>query len=231
MPDDGEHPVLSFDHYVATELGYDGGLVRASVNGGDFEAIPTDAYIVNGPNDTMAPAPNNTSPLAGQEGFTGTDGGKLHGTWGTSRVDLTQLGVEAGDTVRFSFVMGRDGCNGFDGWYVDDVEVTVCDVAPVTEPVASKTKANAKPKKLANKKKSAKVNVKVTAAGMTPTGKVTITLKKKVVAKGTLSNGKVTLNVKGKKLTKGKNKLVANYLGSDTVKTSSSAKFVIKRKK
>jgi len=230
VPDDGEHPVLSFDHYVATELGYDGGLVRASINGGEFEAVPADAFVVNGYNATMEPAPNNTSPLAGQEGFTGTDGGELHGSWGTSRIDLSQLGVEAGDTVQFSFVMGRDGCNGFDGWYVDDVELTVCDVAPVVEPVASKTTAKPKPKKLANKNKTAKVTVKVTAADVVPTGKVTITLKQKVVAKGNLSDGKVVLKVKGKKLKKGKNKLVATYQGNDEVK-SSSDKFVIKRKR
>ncbi|WP_110205358.1 M4 family metallopeptidase [Nocardioides daejeonensis] len=230
MPAEGEHPLLSFDHYVATELGYDGGLVRAKINDGDFEDVPADAFVVNGYNDTMEPAPNNTSPLAGQEGFTGTDGGQLHGSWNTSRIDLEALGAEAGDTVQFSFVMGRDGCNGFDGWYVDDVELTVCDVAPVTEPVASTTKATAKPKKIASKKKSAKVTVTVKAGELTPTGKVTITLKGKVVAKGTLTDGKAVLTVKGKKLKKGKNKLVATYAGNDEVK-SSSAKFTIKRKK
>ena len=46
---------LSFDHYIATEAGYDGGNVKISVNGGEFEAIPTDAYVFNGPNAELEP--------------------------------------------------------------------------------------------------------------------------------------------------------------------------------
>src|SRR5690606_40326206 len=54
----------------------------------------------------------------------------------------------------FRFDFGMDGCNGIDGWYVDNVELTVC--ATAVAAVASKTTAKAKPKKLANKKKTAK---------------------------------------------------------------------------
>ena len=38
------------------------------------------------------------------------------------------LGVTGGDEVQFRFDIGRDGCGGNDGWYVDNVEVTVCKV-------------------------------------------------------------------------------------------------------
>src|SRR3546814_8389375 len=90
--------------------------------------VPSDAYLVNGPNMTMETADaGNTSPLAGEEGFSGTDGGELHGSWGTSRIDLSKIGVKAGDSVQVAFVAGRDGCNGFDGWYVDNVELEVCE--------------------------------------------------------------------------------------------------------
>ena len=36
--------------------------------------------------------------------------------------------MKAGDKVRIRFDMGRDGCGGIDGWYVDNVRVQVCKV-------------------------------------------------------------------------------------------------------
>ncbi|MGH3506999.1 MAG: M4 family metallopeptidase [Nocardioidaceae bacterium] len=119
---------LTFDHYIATEAGYDGGNVKISVNGGAFEAIAADAYTFNKPLKLTDP-PGNTNPLAGQPGFTGTDGGELGGTWGTSAVDLSMVGVTPGDTVKLQLDMGLDGCSGVDGWYVDDITVDVCPAA------------------------------------------------------------------------------------------------------
>ena len=55
-------------HYVATEHGFDGGNVKVSVNGGDFEVIPAGAYITTGPGSSRRPAAGNTNPLAGQAG-------------------------------------------------------------------------------------------------------------------------------------------------------------------
>ncbi|HEX5861910.1 MAG TPA: hypothetical protein VFY58_08715, partial [Nocardioides sp.] len=121
---------LAFEHYVSTESGYDGGNVKVSVNGGAFTLIPAAAYTFNGPSKIFD-ASTNTNPMAGEDGFTGTDGGEIIGTWGTSQVDLTKAGVSAGDTVRFRFDIGRDGCGGLDGWYVDDIEVATCLGAPV----------------------------------------------------------------------------------------------------
>jgi Zn-dependent metalloprotease len=119
-------PRLAFDHYVATEREYDGGNVKYRVNGGAWAIVPASAFIHNPYNLTMAAAPGNTSPLAGQPGFSGTDGGQVYGTWGQSQVDLGKLGLAAGDTVELSFEFGMDGCGAIDGWYVDDVRVTMC---------------------------------------------------------------------------------------------------------
>lgn len=127
---------MSFEHYVATEAGYDGGNVKVSVNGGEFVLIPASAYLFNAPSK-LTDASTNTSPMAGQDGFTGTDGGELGGSWGTSQVDLTAVGVEAGDTVTFRFDMGRDGCGGLDGWYVDNIEVVTCVLAAPASPAAT----------------------------------------------------------------------------------------------
>jgi hypothetical protein len=127
LPDAGHKaPRLSFDHYVATEAGYDGGNLKVSVNGGAYTLVPAAAFTWNSYNTTMPPAPGNTSPLAGQPGFSGTDGGELTGSWGQSQVDLSMIGVKAGDTVSIRFDLGRDGCGGLDGWYVDNVTVSTC---------------------------------------------------------------------------------------------------------
>jgi hypothetical protein len=116
---------LSFDHYVATELGFDGGNVKFRT-GPTWKVIPASAYIFNGPGQLETAAAGNTNPMAGEPGFTGTDGGEVTGSWGTSQVNLSALGVKAGQTLHLRFDIGRDGCGGIDGWYVDDVKVSVC---------------------------------------------------------------------------------------------------------
>lgn len=118
---------LSFQHYMATEPGYDGGNVKISVNGRAFKVIPEAAYLYNGPKTTLATeADGNTNPLAGQVGFTGTDGGIAFGSWGTSIIDLRKAGAKVGDKVRVRIELGRDGCGGNDGWYVDNVRFVIC---------------------------------------------------------------------------------------------------------
>lgn len=117
---------LRFDHYVATELGYDGGNVKIRVNGGAWTVVPAAAYTFNGPSVLATEAAGNTNPLAGEAGFTGTDGGEVTGSWGQSQVDLAKAGAQPGDTVQFRFDIGRDGCGGLDGWYVDDITVSTC---------------------------------------------------------------------------------------------------------
>jgi Zn-dependent metalloprotease len=122
-------PRLSFTHYLATEAGWDGGNVWISVNGRAFAQIPATAFLFNPYNATLqTAAAGNTNPMAGQPAFTGTDAGELVSSWGTSIVDLTATGtrIRTGDTVQFRFDMGMDGCTGIDGWYVDDVTVSVC---------------------------------------------------------------------------------------------------------
>ncbi len=121
---------LTFDHYVATEAAFDGGNVKVSIDGGPFTLVPDAAYTFNPYNVEL----QETNPLAGEPGFSGTDGGVLESTWGQSQVDLSTLGVTGGQTIRVRFDMGMDGCAGIDGWYVDDVTVLRCAlVAPAIE--------------------------------------------------------------------------------------------------
>jgi Zn-dependent metalloprotease len=126
-------PRLTFDHYVLTELNFDGGNLKISVNGGAYALVPKTAFVFNPYNTTLEPpttgtppVPRNTNPLAGQDAFSGTDGGQVFGSWGQSQIDLTKIGVNPGDTIRLRFDFGRDGCGGIDGWYVDDVKVRAC---------------------------------------------------------------------------------------------------------
>ncbi|KQY64559.1 hypothetical protein ASD30_06465 [Nocardioides sp. Root140] len=314
IPDDASAPRMTFEHYIATETGFDGGNVRISVNDGEFVPVPADAFTFNGPLQISTVAEQNTNPLAGEPGFTGTDPGTPFGSWGESQIDLAAAGVSAGDSVKLQFAIGRDGCGGVDGWYVDDIKVLTCEIAaditatvspakpkygtaasvkvnvtsigddiptgdvtvtegdtelgtatlngiaaasialPKTLSVGKHTltvtysgddnfsestatldvtvakatgvvSATAKPSTI-RKAQTSTVTVTVKAAGVSPTGKVTIVKGAKVLGSATLSSGRATIRVAGSKLVIGKNKLTAKYAGSATVAAGARA-FVI----
>ena len=121
--------VLGFDHYVATEAGWDGGNVKISVNGGEYALVPETAFLFNPNNSNVIDVDGeneNTNPLAGEPAYTGQDQGELLGSWGRSQIDLTAL-AEPGDTLRIRFDFGVDGCTGVEGWYIDNLEVSTND--------------------------------------------------------------------------------------------------------
>jgi len=188
---DGELPRLSFDHYVASEVTWDGGNVKVSVNGSDFALVPDHAWLHNAPNGQLeTTAGGNTNPMAGEPAFTGTDGGQPTGSWGSSVIDLTEV-AEPGDTVRFRFDFGMDGCNGIDGWYVDNVALSVC-AAPVVTPPAPGTAAVVP----VAKAKKGTIKIRVVSGGPAPSGPVTVTIKRRTYT-GTVVNG--VLRIKAKK--------------------------------
>lgn len=121
---------LAFEHYFSTELGYDGGNLKISVDGGQFTYIPPEAFLYNpytGPFETN----NNSNPLNNQQAFHGTnDGTNRGGTWGTSVVDLTSL-VTGPASIQIRFDFGTDTCVGNDGWYIDSVRVYRCSTAAI----------------------------------------------------------------------------------------------------
>jgi Zn-dependent metalloprotease len=117
---------LSFQHNVATELGFDGGNVKFRTSrSGKWRLIRRAAFTFNKPTRLAPAEAGNTNPMAGEPAFTGTDGGEVTGSWGQSQVNLAKAGVRGG-RLQLRFDMGRDGCGGIDGWYVDNVRVTVC---------------------------------------------------------------------------------------------------------
>jgi Zn-dependent metalloprotease len=228
----GSTPRLSFEHYVATEATWDGGNVKVSVNGGAFTLIQPDAYLFNAPAGELDA---DAGPMGGEPAWTGTNGGELAGSWGTSIIDLGKL-AKAGDSVKFRFDMGRDGCNGVDGWYVDNVKLEVCQgptPTPTTTPTPTPTTTptptptgksetdttvKVKPRKV-HRGDAFKVIVKVTSSAGEVTGKVKVLLDGKRIAKRRLDDGRVVVRVK-RLLTLGKHKVVAKYLGSDTMQRS-----------
>jgi len=117
---------LTFDHWVATEAGYDGGNVKVSVNGGAWQVVSAADFIYNPYNATLLTAgQGSTNPLAGQPGFSGSDDGSVAGSWGRSIVNLGAY-ARPGDKVKLRFEFGNDGCGGTFGWYLDDVMVYRC---------------------------------------------------------------------------------------------------------
>jgi Zn-dependent metalloprotease len=116
---------LRFDHWVETEAGFDGGNLKISVNAGPWQLVPQASYGFNAPNATLAAG----NPNSGQRAWSGTDGGKLTGSWGTTIADLTSL-VDAGDSVVLRLEFGQDCQDGRTGWYVDDLSLTACPPVP-----------------------------------------------------------------------------------------------------
>lgn len=118
---------LSFDHYVATEQGWDGGNLKVSVNGGPFQIVQAADFVYNPYNLVLQTVgAGNTDPMAAQPAFSGTDAGTVKGSWGRSIVNLVPYGATPGSTIRLRFDLGSDGCNGVIGWYLDDVTVYQC---------------------------------------------------------------------------------------------------------
>ncbi len=129
IPTGATDPHLRFDHYLATENGYDGVQLEISVNGGAFALVAEANYIYNSPNSTLTSVVDgNTNPNAGEAAWTGTNVGPANtplGSWGTTIVDLASL-TAPGDSIRLRFTASQDGCNGVEGWYIDNIRVYNC---------------------------------------------------------------------------------------------------------
>lgn len=131
---------MAFNHSIGTERLYDGGNIKYSLNGGAWTIVPASAFTLNPYNATFATSSTNDSPLAGQPAFTGVDGGEVESNWGQSKINLSALGVVAGSNIKFRFEMGTDGCNGYDGWYIDEIYVYNCNFATLSVEETAKMK-------------------------------------------------------------------------------------------
>ncbi len=112
----GERPVLRFYHKYDTEIGFDGGLVEISTDGGFvWERIPQ-RLIRNGYNSTLD---YNTLVIPFLEAFSGRSDG-----WLDTYVDLSDY---VGQAINFRFRFGSNegiAPNALNpGWFVDNVEI------------------------------------------------------------------------------------------------------------
>ncbi|MCF8272333.1 MAG: M4 family metallopeptidase [Flavobacteriaceae bacterium] len=120
---------LAFDHNIASEVNYDGGNVKYSIDGGAWTVIPAVAFIANGYNVTLNNT-NNDNPMMGEDAFSGVDQGSFtSSSWGQTVINLTELGVTANSSLKLRWEFGSDGCNGIDGWYLDDIVIYNCSEA------------------------------------------------------------------------------------------------------
>ena len=118
---------LVFEHSLSTEQDYDGGNLKASVNGGSYQLVPSSAFDYNAYNGALFLSDN---PMGGEQAFHGADGGTFLSQFGESHVDLTAI-ANPGDQVELRFEMGTDGCNGLIGWFVDRVRTFSCQAGDV----------------------------------------------------------------------------------------------------
>ena len=135
LPADVVIPRISFDHWFQIDqfvgFNFDGGNLKISVNGGNFQSVPGSAIEMRPYNVELEPAFDefgvevNSNPLAGQMAFGGTDGGWPTGRWAQTRINLAGI-ANPGDSIQLRFDFGIDGCGGDVGWYVDEVEVYSC---------------------------------------------------------------------------------------------------------
>jgi bacillolysin len=138
VPATSGNTILRYDNWMGSELGFDGGQLYISVNGGPFTlvtATPTQYFLYNGYNVFLATAAaGNDNPRAGQQALSGGDDGSVDGSWGTTVVNLTAL-APAGSNIQLRWDFSNDSCGGRFGWYLDNVSLTSC-VAPVATSTA-----------------------------------------------------------------------------------------------
>ncbi len=98
---------------------WDGGQVRASVNGGPFSAVTTDRFSENGYPGVVT----GNNVLTGQEAFSGASAGYAIDSFVVSRARVANL--LAGDSLQIQLLAAWDECcvGGVPGWEVSSLSV------------------------------------------------------------------------------------------------------------
>lgn len=117
---------LAFNHNIASEAHYDGGNIKYSLDGITWTIVPSSAFTVNPYNDVLTTDNDNNNPMVTEEAFSGIDENSEDSAWGQSVINLSDLGVVANSTIQLRWEFGSDGCNGKDGWYIDDIMIYKC---------------------------------------------------------------------------------------------------------
>jgi uncharacterized repeat protein (TIGR01451 family) len=105
---------LRFMHRYDIELGYDGGVIEASTDGGASWSDLGPHIAQNGYDLRLSNGYSN--PLGGRHAFSGDSGGYVE--------TLVDLGSFSGEDLQVRFRLGTDSEIGAVGWWVDDVEIS-----------------------------------------------------------------------------------------------------------
>ena len=112
---------LSFDHRYSFEVGYDGGALDVSVNGGPFTPVYGMLFSQNGYTGTLGDVGHS---LSFQDAFVGNSPG--HPAFITSECKLTAGSV--GDTIQFRFISATDNNTVGNlvppGWQIDSFTIS-----------------------------------------------------------------------------------------------------------
>lgn len=146
--------------------------------------------------------------------YTWTVDGKAVATGARFTVPLSAVG-------KLVVVTARATRTGYPAGTATSAAVRVAKVAPSLTLKVVKAKG-----KKGKKAKGTTVSVTVKAAGVVPTGKVTVRIGKKAVGTVTLKKGTGTLKLK--KLKKGKHQLVASYAGTAVLAPATSKTLTVK---
>ena len=133
-----ENAQLYFQHWIRSEQDsathfWDGGVVEISTNNGDsfFAITPLGGYPYQITPNTASPFPANMPCYAGTGG------------WQSAQFDLSAY---AGQTLCFRFRFGSDGAVVEEGWFIDDIHLTMINDSNATwfdcDPPAGTVAAN-----------------------------------------------------------------------------------------
>ena len=123
----GPAPRIVFDHWVATEAGWDGGNVKISVNGGAWQVIP-DVGVRLQPlqREAHQPCPGQHQSARRPAGLHGHATAAPLTAPGAGRSSTSPGSQSARTRSSCASTSGTDGCGGTFGWYVDDLQVVQC---------------------------------------------------------------------------------------------------------
>jgi len=113
-------PELRFWHYVDTESSYDGGWLQYRKDGGAWIDIQKNIITKNAYNDRIGYHGSGIPSGVEKQAWSG----KPYGAFSEVVVDLSSLNL-AGHSLRIRWRFESDGDAAGNGWWVDDVKVTV----------------------------------------------------------------------------------------------------------
>ncbi len=105
-------PLLSFQGYINSESGWDGGVVEISNNNGSTWTDLSAAMIAGGYNGSLG---TSTSALSGRAAFTGNSNGFVK--------TIINLSSYSNQSVKLRFRFASDASVAATGWYIDDVKL------------------------------------------------------------------------------------------------------------